>query len=303
MDIDGFINASPEVLAEYLTNLSGVAVVVLDRERVIQDCNAGFVKMLGLTGKPVYRKFDEFVGAEIGQNEVFPPTGAVVDVPVVLKYGGRAVFVNGHVFPVADGSVIFCERAAQAAPDARIAVLTRELEEKTAELEKANAAINRVMETDPLTGLANRKYFMDTLDRTISFARRSDLPLSLIMCDMDSFKFIIETYGHDKADEILVLFAGVMNSHTRSEDVVARVGNDEFMILLQNTPPERALLCAERIFETFRGMRVSGVAANISASFGVVSLRDGDEADSVVARADDALFKAKGSGPVRVAMI
>jgi len=184
-----------------------------------------------------------------------------------------------------------------------VKALKRELKVKGDELDKANASAARILDTDPLTGLVNRKYFVEMLTKAISFAKRSNMSLSVMMCDLDSFKFIVDTYGHDIADNVMVSFARILESSTRNEDTVARVGGDEFMLLLPNTSAEHALACADRMVETMTKLKVEGVSARLSASFGVTSIREGDTEEALLKRADDALFKAKGSGPRKAAAV
>jgi len=214
--------------------------------------------------------------------------------------------LEGQLSERQEAGMVFDEAGAMArisALEAEVEALRRELKEKDEVISKAADEKNRMIDSDPLTGLANRRYFMEMLTKGVSFARRSNLPLSVVMCDLDNFKFIIDTYGHDTADRIMVMFAEIFNRFTRTEDVVARVGNDEFMIMLPNTLPEHAITCAERMSDTMKKLTVEGVAARLSASFGVTAFKDTDSEESLVKRVDDALFKAKGGGINKVAAI
>jgi len=186
---------------------------------------------------------------------------------------------------------------------ARIAGLEAEVKALKLELAARDADIERIMNSDPLTGMSNRGYFLSELKKSISFARRSNLPLSIVMCDLDNFKFILDTYGHEVRDKVLVSFSEILTSHTRTEDTGARFGGDEFFLLLLNTTSSQAVACSERMWETCKELSVEGVSAKLSASFGIAELKDGDDAESIMKKADDALFKAKSSWPRKIASI
>ncbi|MBI5695827.1 MAG: GGDEF domain-containing protein [Nitrospirae bacterium] len=185
----------------------------------------------------------------------------------------------------------------------KLDALTLKLEEKQAELDAAKAEIDRLMDTDPLTGLFNRKAFMEELVRAVSFARRSNLPLTILMGDMDNFKFILDTYGHEIRDKVLVAFAGIMNKHTRTEDIAARFSGDEFLLILPNTAMEQAMFCAERLWEGMNTLTIEGVSARLAASFGLTELRPEDDVKTLMKRADEALFKAKTAWPKHIATL
>lgn len=185
----------------------------------------------------------------------------------------------------------------------RLDALTLMLEEKQAKLDAAKAEIERLVDTDPLTGLFNRKAFMEELVRAISFARRSNLPLTVMMGDIDNFKFILDTYGHETRDRVLVAFAGIMNRYTRTEDIAARFSGDEFLLILPNTGTDKATHCAERLWEGMNTLKVEGVSARLAASIGFTELREGDDALSFLKRADEALFKAKTAYPKHIASL
>jgi len=184
-----------------------------------------------------------------------------------------------------------------------VACLKAALRRKDTELEEARAEVVRIMKVDPLTGLSNRRAFMETLRKSISFSRRSELPLSIVMGDLDNFKFVIDTYGIDVGEDILIKFAEILSRNSRTEDTAARLGSDEFLLLLPNTGYEEASACAHRLWESVEGLEVEGVSARLSASFGVTVLKEDDTEETFLKRADDALFRAKGTGPVKVATI
>lgn len=172
------------------------------------------------------------------------------------------------------------------------------IEERTAELKEANETISRLAATDELTNLSNRRSFNELLPAAVSAARRHMYPLSLVMIDLDHFKGVNDTFGHCAGDKALKDFADLLREKIRAEDAAARWGGEEFIIILPHTAHEEAAALAERIrvaceqhFASLHGL---------SASFGVAELQPGEDNDSFIRRADDALYRAKNEGRNRV---
>jgi diguanylate cyclase (GGDEF)-like protein/PAS domain S-box-containing protein len=153
--------------------------------------------------------------------------------------------------------------------------------------------------TDSLTGLVNRRQLFTGLQREISRAQRHATPLALVMLDIDHFKNINDTWGHSAGDDMLKAIADVCRRVTRGEDIVARLGGEEFAIVMPMTDKEEALRLAERLRQRIGELTlVSAAGENIqcTASFGVAVLGAGDSPDQLLARADAALYRAKRAG-------
>jgi diguanylate cyclase (GGDEF)-like protein len=174
------------------------------------------------------------------------------------------------------------------------------VDERTAELQEANETISRLAATDELTKLLNRRSFNDSLAATLSAARRHEYPLSMIMIDLDHFKVVNDTFGHNEGDKVLKAFANVLQDMIRAEDVAARWGGEEFIIILPHSSREAAAALAERIRIAFEQHSYCATPVALSASFGVVQLQGGEDADALIRRADDALYRAKHEGRNRV---
>ncbi len=150
---------------------------------------------------------------------------------------------------------------------------------------------------DHLTGLYNRQKFNTQLDDEIKRANRYNNPLSIIMYDIDDFKNINDTYGHDIGDEVLVSLSKLSATHLRNVDILARWGGEEFMILLPQTAIENALNIAENIRKSIeRACLSESLKSTITASFGVCSFIKGDTKNTFLKRVDDFLYKAKDAG-------
>ncbi len=154
--------------------------------------------------------------------------------------------------------------------------------------------------TDPLTGLANRRYLAETLEREVDRARRFRHPISLLIIDVDDFKQINDREGHMQGDIVLEKVADVVREGIRSIDVPARYGGDELAVILVETDREGALILGERLADRMRGTEVrlrEGGSMAVTISLGVATIPDSAESlDSLVDAADRALLRAKRAG-------
>jgi diguanylate cyclase (GGDEF)-like protein len=168
-------------------------------------------------------------------------------------------------------------------------------------LRDAQSRLEEMALTDALTGLFNRRYLFERLDAEFARAKRYRAPLSCIMVDVDHFKRINDTFGHQTGDEVLKGVADILKSFTRVSDVAARFGGEEFLLLLPGTDLEGARLTAEKLrcqlaeqeFFSDKGGKVC-----VTASFGcsAMALDADDGVEAFVRRADESLYTAKASG-------
>ena len=169
-----------------------------------------------------------------------------------------------------------------------------------------NARLHHVVQrqavTDELTGLVNRRRFMSALGNEIGRASRT-VPPSIILSDLDDFKRVNDRFGHPIGDELLQSFADALREHVRDIDIPARLGGEEFAVLLPETPLEGARAVAQRLQEflaTSPLLVVAGRDIRTTASFGVAELDEGEQADALLRRADAALYRAKADGKNQV---
>jgi two-component system chemotaxis response regulator CheY len=182
----------------------------------------------------------------------------------------------------------------------RVVSLHVTLSEKMRILAEAHETISRLAATDELTGLSNRRHFNENFTKAMSSAKRYHFNLSLIIADVDKFKLVNDTYGHSTGDQVLKLFATTIRSVARMEDITARWGGEEFILLLSHTPLDGAAVLAERIRSGFAAESRAEMSFIVTASFGVVELRSGEDAEDLIRRADAALYRAKEEGRNRV---
>jgi len=158
--------------------------------------------------------------------------------------------------------------------------------------------------TDPMTGLHNRRYFLEESQKILKSANRYQYPISVIMCDIDNFKQINDKHGHDTGDKVIKAFAACLQRMIRGDDILARYGGEEFMILLPQANDLAAMLAAERMREEAEAIRIRGHRETLrfSASFGVCQITDFNDIQISVSEADTAMYEAKNSGRNRVCL-
>ncbi len=175
-----------------------------------------------------------------------------------------------------------------------------QVKDRTRELEVANRELDLLARSDPLTGLLNRRGFGAHLKAAMPLALRSGRPLSVIMLDVDHFKRINDSFGHDVGDEVLKYLGHMLPGRLRGSDVVGRLGGEEFVVMLPDTGPEGALAIATALNQEIAA-HSDPVYGSITISAGVATTAPGMSDAAVLLRhADEALYQAKGSGRNRV---
>ena len=165
-----------------------------------------------------------------------------------------------------------------------------------AALTAATDRLRHLADTDPLTGLSNQRLLHDRLQECTATALAAGSGLSAIMIDLDHFKTVNDTFGHPVGDLVLVETARRIREAAREGDLIARIGGEEFLMLLPDTDGATALAVAERVRATVRATDYEGEVGRLSASLGVATLSGGLDADALLARADAALYWAKRHG-------
>jgi diguanylate cyclase len=159
--------------------------------------------------------------------------------------------------------------------------------------------------TDPLTSLANRKYFDQTLDKSIAQSAATGEPVSLLMTDIDHFKAFNDTFGHLTGDQVLRLVALAVKQNVKGQDVAARYGGEEFAVILPNTGLRAALTVADHIRRAVMTKELMKRSTGehlgrVTVSIGVAAVQKGETSQSLIERADSCLYAAKRSGRNRV---
>ncbi|MDP1681934.1 MAG: diguanylate cyclase [Burkholderiales bacterium] len=166
-------------------------------------------------------------------------------------------------------------------------------------IERDEQALEDIATHDRLTGAWNRRQFDELLAREMNRARRYKSPLSLIMFDIDHFKKVNDTWGHQAGDDLLAVLSVYVSANIRDIDMLARWGGEEFMVIAPDTGSEAARLLAEKLRALIENGNF-GEAGRITCSFGVTQFQPDDTAESFTSRADAAMYAAKESGRNRV---
>jgi diguanylate cyclase (GGDEF)-like protein len=150
--------------------------------------------------------------------------------------------------------------------------------------------------TDPLTGLANRRRTMTQLDKFIVRCGVEDRKLALIAFDIDHFKQVNDNHGHQTGDDVLVRIADITRGEVRASDLIGRMGGEEFVWILPDATAEETAIAAERLRHAIETGSSQNGLPTVTASIGYAMWQEGDDASSLLARADAALYEAKGAG-------
>ena len=178
--------------------------------------------------------------------------------------------------------------------------LDEKVKERTKELEQSKEQLKELANRDPMTNLYNRRFLYEISNELIRVAKRESSPLSIIVFDIDKFKSINDSYGHSVGDEVIKIFAKLLQQ-TRECDVAARVGGEEFVLLLPNTDKKGAYEIATQIREEIEKQKVQLESSRsfyftVSGGVSTFLLGKDKEIDQVLNRADKALYNAKNGG-------
>jgi diguanylate cyclase (GGDEF)-like protein len=173
-----------------------------------------------------------------------------------------------------------------------------ELASRMDELQRLNDEIVQLSQTDPLTGIANRRRMNDTLTDLAEASARFNTPLSVALFDIDHFKAINDRYGHDVGDGVLVAFAGLLRAHLHAKDLPARLGGDEFVAIMPGSTADESMVVCRRILKEVRGYpwRETATDLVVTVTIGIADGTGRHDADAVLRDADAALYRGKNAG-------
>jgi diguanylate cyclase (GGDEF)-like protein len=192
-------------------------------------------------------------------------------------------------------------------PRELLARVNRELkmQELIRDLRESRAELKKLAITDPMTKLYNRRYFTEISTNLFKVSRREHKELSVIMLDIDKFKRVNDTFGHQVGDSVIILLADILTEQKRKSDIACRYGGEEFVLLLPNADLEGSRKLAEKIRETVQANILplpSGESLQFTVSLGIaqVDLKNEKNLEAALSRADEGLYAAKDSGRNRV---
>jgi two-component system cell cycle response regulator len=257
--------------------------------QAVATCRAEAPDVVVLDGELADRDRLDVVAAIKGDPDVFR-TAIVLIVPAAITPERVRSELRRGVQDILLAPVRECELVARVESAGRTKILQEELATQTKRIE-------RHIYEDPLTRLHNRRFLFTQLEALVSGARRHGRPLSVAIVDLDGFKAVNDLQGHATGDALLVAVARALRAAVRAEDVVGRLGGEEFLVLLPDSDHEAAERAAERLRAAVAA--AAGPVA-VTGSVGWSTLEEDEETDELVRRADEALYEAKAAGRDRV---
>ncbi len=296
---------SPEI-----SDLLAVAAATIDESGRLLHSNAGFKRLAGLNDasepgatvdwlflQPSFQKLKDMPGDASGLiYQGLLTVGEALGSPRTLR--ARVWRKDGGLRILAEHDIEDLERLNQTVLQLNDSYASAqvELSKVNFKLQQREVQILEASLTDQLTGVGNRRRLEMNLATEIERARLTANPLAAIMADLDHFKLVNDTYGHDVGDAVLTAFGALLRGNTRSSDIVARFGGEEFVVVMPETPVAVATEVAERIRLELGNLQVEPVRGPITGSFGVAELAPGETGAVLLKRIDEALYRAKSSG-------
>jgi diguanylate cyclase (GGDEF)-like protein/PAS domain S-box-containing protein len=278
-----------------ITSSLGEGVCAVDRSGQVTFVNPAAVRMLGWDSTPELAGHQLETGLDFGIRApsciLAPAMRAMAKIGTITNYDTRFTRADGSAFhvtftvsPIIDGGV----------PTGAVLVFRDITERKQFEEQLARHAFH-----DALTGLPNRRLFLDHLEHALRRSQRSDEQHAVLFADVDRFKIINDSLGHHAGDQLLIAIANRLKAAVRPGDMLARFGGDEFTLLLEGvTTPEDSVACAQRILDRMREPIVlpDGHEVVATVSIGIALTSAGKSRDDVLHDADVAMYQAKAKG-------
>lgn len=288
-------------------------IILMDADGMIQAANTSAERILGLTMEQLAGStpFDPHWQTIHEDGSRFPSETYPAWVTLQTGQPCHEVIMGVHK---PDGSLIWLSinsrplyRPEDSTPYAVVASFVDITERKCAEekLQILQAQLREAAIRDPLTGLYNRRYLDETMKRELARAAREGHPISIFMGDIDHFKQLNDSYGHQVGDEVLKALGEVLREHARSSDIPCRYGGEEFVVILPDMPLEAARERAELLRRDFADLRFAfgDTQLGSTVSIGISVYPDhGTTADELIGAADQALYDAKQTGRNRVCL-
>jgi diguanylate cyclase (GGDEF)-like protein/PAS domain S-box-containing protein len=284
-----------------LTSITDYALIGLDREGRINDWNASIGRVTGFSEAAVGEPYSIFYPAEAITREHLhdrlreaEQNGWTLDEGTRLRADGTRFWGSSLITPLPDR-----DGALAGTREAAYCLVLRDI----TDMREASEVLRKNVFCDHLTGLANRRAFFEAAELELERSRHAPRPTALVVIDVDHFKGINDSFGHPAGDAVLRHLAVAAKSTFREVDVVARIGGDEFVVLLPSTGLDGAVAVAERLRALIdgKGVVVDGDRIDYSVSIGVAAMDDCvNGLDALIKRADQALYVSKAGGRNRV---
>lgn len=286
-----------------LLNLIRLGILFIDQDRRVLYHNRAMLEIWGYPPETVLVGCRDAVLKERAPVVLADPALYLAHIDRTVR--GKQSISEEHEFHFADGRIVTDRSAVVAGEEAGRRIGRLWIYEDVTEARRTSMRLVELAERDELTGLYNRRRFHEELGRMLADAERRGSRLGLLAFDLDGFKPVNDTYGHQAGDEVLVGIAQAVGRIVRRNELLFRVGGDEFALLVPEGSADGLRELAHRLVETVAAMRFvfEGREARVTASVGIARFPDNArEGEALVAAADEALYRAKSEGRNRAAV-
>ena len=313
MFVSDLIARYPDLMARCL-NLSGTTILITtDEEYKIIFCTDSLVQKLHLLHKPVGTHLGSVLcPLEEAEFSLTISNSSKKFLPQLFRLCESNDLYRCYIFPIDEGYLVWGDKMGSTENEIlesmshlnnelsdmsrELSKTNRELNKKNQELQRANEKITRLSRTDYLTGLSNRSYFQERFKEIFALTKRHGLELTILLADLDHFKRVNDTYGHDMGDKVLQAFGTLLGKECRTEDLPARYGGEEFILMLPKTYASGATTIYERMRSELIHSDLLPDSDFVTFSAGITEYEERDTETSLLKKADDALYEAKKNG-------
>lgn len=296
----------PELFARFL-NSSGTSLVLLtDESYTLTFCNESLLQKMHLPQHPIGEHLESILCPLEDEELSLNISGYSPNlVPQIFQLCTTDFLYRCYSYKIEGGYLLLADKVGSTENEVlesmshlnnELSQMSRELSKKNRELQRANAKITQLARTDYLTGLSNRSYFQERFKEIFALTQRHGLELTILLADLDHFKRINDTYGHDVGDKVLQAFGSILIRECRTEDLPARYGGEELIIMLPKTAATGAVGMYERLRNKLIHSELLPAPDFITFSAGIAEYAETDTEASLLKKADDALYEAKNKG-------
>ena len=276
---------------------------VLPNITIIYDENGYYTEILAPDDKTLVGEVKDLIGHSVYEkmpqkaaDETMSAIRRVIETGTTQVIEYQMTHKDGRNYLTFEGRLALVEK--DSAGHARVVKVEVDISERVKLFEQ----IQRIANRDPLTGCFNRRHFFTLAEQEVQRAKRYQRPLSLIMIDVDHFKNVNDTYGHQTGDVVLYHLCDAIQKSIRSVDLLARYGGEEFIVLFPETPKEKVNMAAEKLQTIIRKLKIPTATGEvgITVSMGIAGLdlenEDASNIISMISDADRGLYEAKEAG-------
>ena len=298
----------------YLDQITNLLIIIFNKNYLISNCNQTFLKITGQSQNDLKQNnhLENYLINTKINDLLLPKTNKFKEQILQFKDVRINIFkAKSYIFKVNTDYILIGQQEKSnknlmeevTRLNNELTNKSRQLTKKNIKLKKQKEKIKKLLRTDDLTNLNNRRSFNQFYDTLFSISQRYNDALSLIMFDLDNFKHFNDQYGHQAGDDLLKEIGKLLNKNTRKEDIAARIGGEEFYILLPNTKKQKSKNIAERLRRKISEISLDCISETATASFGVVELKQDESQDDFLIRVDTALYQAKNKGKNRIEVL